>query len=214
EDPLLLQEVDRHKTEGDEVERIGAEFRAPPDFLELRPVDDFQAKPEALSHLKTPLFEQRAGGRHDEYTVCKPSGHELRDHQAGLDRLSKPHGIGKKQPDSAAANGPQNRNELVGFDHQPSRLDGKQCCGPQGLLEQERLVIDQPVDQGSRALRAKLVPNRFDFLERKEKIEFLSEDGVLEPAKAKERLLAQTLGGDDLPAQSSCHDLRAWKKLC
>ena len=30
--------------------------------------------------------------------------------------------------------------------------------------------------------------NRFDFLERKEKIEFLSEDGVFEPAKAKEGL--------------------------
>jgi hypothetical protein len=47
-DPLLLQEVDRHETEGDEVERIRAEFRAPPDFLEFRPVDDFQSKPEAF----------------------------------------------------------------------------------------------------------------------------------------------------------------------
>src|SRR5208337_608595 len=149
----------------------------------------------------------------DEYTVCKPSGHELRDHQAGLDRLSKAHGIGKKQPDSAAANGPQNRNELVGFDPQSPRLDGKQCCGPQGLLEQERLVIDQPVDQGSRPIRTELVPNRFDFLERKEKIEFLSEDGVFEPAKAKEGLLAQALGGDDLPAKPSCHNLRAWEQL-
>ena len=53
EDPLLLQEVDRHEAEGDEVERIRAEFRAPPNFLELRPVDDFQSKPEALSHLET-----------------------------------------------------------------------------------------------------------------------------------------------------------------
>ena len=75
------------------------------------------------------------------------------------------------------------------------------------------MVIDQPVDQGSRAIRAKLVPNRFDFLERKEKVEFLPEDGVLEPAQAKERLLAQTLGGDNLPAQSSCHNLCSREKF-
>ena len=135
EDPLLLQEVDLHEAEGDEVERIRAEFRAPPDFLELRPVDDFQSKPEALSHLETPLFEQRAGGRHDEYSVSKPSGHELRDHQAGLDRLAQPNRVREEQPDPAATDGPQDWNELVGFDPQPSRLDGKQCCGPQGLLE-------------------------------------------------------------------------------
>ncbi len=41
-----------------------------------------------------------------------PPGDELRDHQDGLDRLSQPHGIGKKQPDSAAANGSQNRDEI------------------------------------------------------------------------------------------------------
>src|SRR5271157_6424146 len=106
QDPFLLQEIDRDETEGNEVERIRAEFRAPPDFLEFRPVDDFQSKPEALSHLETPLFKQRAGGRHDEYSVSKPSGDELRDHQAGLDRLSKPHGVREEQPDPAAANGP------------------------------------------------------------------------------------------------------------
>ena len=74
-------------------------------------------------------------------------------------------------------------------------------------------MVDEPVDQGSRPIRAELVTNRFDFLERKEEIELLPEDGVLEPAKTKQRLLAQTLGGDDLPAKSSCHDLRAWKQF-
>ena len=143
--------------------------------------------------------------------MSKPSGDELRDHEAGLDRLSQSDRVGEEQPDPAAPDGPQNRNELVGFDPQPSRLDGKQRGRPQGLLEQERLVIDQPVDQGSRPIRAELVTNRLDFLERREKVEFLAEDGVFEPAKAKEGLLAETLGGDDLPAKSSCHDLRSWK---
>ena len=77
-----------------------------------------------------------------------------------------------------------------------------------------RWTSARSASSGEPALRAKLVTNRFDFLERKEKIEFLSEDGVFEPAKAKEGLLAQTLDGDDLPAKSSCHDLCPWKKLC
>ena len=92
--------------------------------------------------------------------------------------------------------------------------------GEKGPLAEFEVLGLQAVDFGAQrilrgaALRAKLVTNRFDFLERKEKIEFLSEDGVFEPAKAKEGLLAQTLDGDDLPAKSSCHDLCPWKKLC
>ena len=41
EDSLLFQEVDRDEAQGNVVERIRAEFGAPPNLVELGPIDDF-----------------------------------------------------------------------------------------------------------------------------------------------------------------------------
>lgn len=72
-----------------------------------------------------PLLEQRPWRCDDEDAMGKPSGHEFRDHETGLDRLSQSDGIGEQQPDSAAADRPQHGDELVGLDAKTSRLDGK-----------------------------------------------------------------------------------------
>jgi hypothetical protein len=46
--------------------------------------------------------------------------------------------------------------------------------------------------------------NRLDVFERREQVEFLAKDGVLEPPDPDEGLLAQALGRNDLPAKSAC----------
>jgi hypothetical protein len=60
----------------------------------------------------------------------------------------------------------------------------------QGLFEEEGLVIDEPIGQRGRSVRAELMTDGFDRLERIEKVEFLPKNRVFEAAKAKLSLLA------------------------
>ena len=104
------------------------------------------------------------------------------------------------------ADRPQDRHELVGLDAEAARLDGQQGIGPEGLFQEERLVVDQPVHQRRRPIRPEVVADRLDHLEGVEDVEFLPEDGVFQPAQPEEGLRAEALAGYHLPAQPAGMD--------
>ena len=120
--------------------------------------------------------------------MSKSPGDKLSDDEPGLDCFSQSDGVCKEQSDPAASDRSKNRNKLVGLKPKTSRLDCKESSRAQGLFEEEGLVIDQPIRQRSRSVGAELMTNRFDVLERIEKVEFLPKNRVFKAAKAKEGL--------------------------
>ena len=179
--PLLLEEIDRHQAQRDVVEGIRAKLRAAADLFQLRPVDHFHAQAEPLRHLDLPLLQQRTGGRDDEDAVGQPPGGEFGEHEARLAGLAQADAIAQQQPHAAHADRPQDRHELVGLDAEAARLDGQQGIGAEGLLQEERLVVDEPVHQRCRPFGPEVVADRLDRLEGVKDIQFVPEDGVLQP---------------------------------
>ena len=91
---------------------------------------------------------------------------------------------------------------MVGLDAEAARLDGQQGIGAEGLLQEERLVVDEPVHQRCRPVGPEVMADRLDRLEGVEDVEFVPEDRVLQPAQPEEGLRAEALAGYDFPAQS------------
>ena len=118
----------------------------------------------------------------------------------------QPDRVGEHQSHSGAADRSKNRNELVRFESETSGLDRQQCPWAQSLLEEKRLMVDQPIGQRRRPIRTELVLDWLDLLEWRKKVEFLAENCVFQAAQAKESLQTETLRGDDLPPESPCKD--------
>lgn len=91
-----------------------------------------------------------------------------------MDRLAQTDPISQRQPHTAHANAPQDRHQLVQFEPQAAGLDDQQCIWPQGLFQQKRLMVYQPVDQRCRAIRPQFVDDRQNRLERGEDVQFLA----------------------------------------
>jgi hypothetical protein len=95
---------------------------------------------------------------------------------------------------------------LVGFDAKPAGLDSEERSRPEGLFEEECLVVNEPVGEWSGAVRLKIVANWLNRLEGTKDIQFLAQDRVLGAAKAQKRLGPQIQAGDDFPAQPTSTD--------
>jgi len=102
---------------------------------------------------------------------------------------------------------------LVGLDAETTRLDGQQGIRAEGLLQEERLVVDQPIHQRCRTLGAEFVTDRLDCLEGVEDIQFVSEDSVFQPAKPEEGLRTEALAGYDFLAQPLSVDFGARQQI-
>jgi hypothetical protein len=152
---------------------------------------------------------QGPGWRDDQDATGDAPGGELGHYQAGLDGLAQADAVRQQQPGPAHAKGAQGRDELVGFEAEPARLDGQQGVGAQCLFEQEGLVVDEPVPQGAGLLRLQLVDDRCDGFEGVEQVKFLAAQGACHAPQADERLRTQLLGEDNLPAQAAGVDFGA-----
>jgi hypothetical protein len=201
--------------QGHVVEGVGAQFRAAADLLQFLAVDLFQPEAETLGHLQAPLLQQGAGRGDDQDAVGQPSGDEFGDDQAGLDGLAQANAVGQEEAGPAHLDGPEDRDELVGLDAQSAGLNGEEGGGPEGLFQEESLVVDQPVGEGGGpvAFRLQVVADRLHGLEGVKEVKLLAQDGVFDAAQAEESLLAQVLGGDDLPAQAAGRNLRTGEQV-
>ena len=135
------------------------------------------------------------------------TGDQFGDYQTGLDCLAETHTIGQQESHAAHTDGAQNRHELVRFDLQSSGLHGQQGIGAERLFEQERLMINEPVNQRRCILWSQLVLYRLDLLERTENVKFQAENGVFQTAQPEECFLPEVFGGNDLPTQAARFDL-------
>ena len=87
-------------------------------------------------------------------------------------------------PSARSSRGPahsdrtQHRDELVWFDAKPARLNSEERSRPEGLFEQECLVISEPVGEWRRAVRPTDMANRLNRLEGTKDVQFLPQNRV------------------------------------
>ena len=125
--------------------------------------------------------------------------------------LPRPDAIGQQQPDAAHADRPEDRHKLVGLDAEAARLDGQEGVGAEGLLQEERLVVDEPVADRPGALRGEIAARWLDGLKRVEEFDLAVAERAVEPAQPVQRLSAQRLREDDFPAQPARLHFRSWQ---
>jgi len=131
--------------------------------------------------------------------------HKLGDDKASLYRFPEAHAICQEEPHTAHAKGTHHGDELVGLDAEAPGLNGEQGIGTQGLLEQKRLVVDEPVGERSCTVETKRVYHRLHRFEGVEEVQLFATDGPFETPEAIEGLGAQLLDCDDLPAEATRH---------
>jgi hypothetical protein len=73
------------------------------------------------------------------------TSHEFGNDQASLYCFAKAHSVSQEQSNAAAADCSQYWNKLVRLELKAARLSGKQCGGPERLLEKKRLMVNEPV---------------------------------------------------------------------
>jgi len=76
-------------------------------------------------------------------------------------------------------------------------LDGQQGGGADCLFQQESLVVEEPVSNGSSMLRVKVSIRRIDRLKGRKEFNFLPLEVTVKAAKAIKRLRAKALGEND-----------------
>jgi hypothetical protein len=81
------------------------------------------------------------------------------------------------------------------------------------LLEQERLVVDEPVAQRSSLLWLEVMAQALERFKGMQQIQFLPLHGPFEPTQPVERLRAQAFREHHLPAQAPGLDLRSREQL-
>jgi len=207
EDAILFEVVHRGQRHRQVVEGIGPQLGPLADALQLGPVGHDQAQAEPLGHLCLPLLQERPGRGDDEDAAGSTACDQLRDDQAGLDRLAQADVVGQQQARARHPQASGDRHKLVGLDPQPTRLDGDQRRRAEGLLQKERLVVDQPVGQLRRAGRVDLMRDRPDLLERGQDVNLAAGKRPAGPPEPEQRLLAHRGRGDHLPAQAAQLDL-------
>src|SRR2546427_9522896 len=116
------------------------------------------------------MIEKRARRWDDEDAGGQSPRHQLGQHESRLDRLAKTHAVGEEQPDATHPDRAEHRYKLVGLNPKPAGLGDQERVRAEGLLEQERLVIDEPVAERRRAVGAKIVNNGLDLLEGVEQV--------------------------------------------
>jgi len=203
QNPLLLEEINGHEAQGNVIEGIGTQLRAPPNLVELGTVDHLQPQAKPLRHFCLPLLQQRPSRGDHENAVGQTPSDQLGKHQAGLNGLAQAHAIAKEQPHAAHADRPKYRHELVRLDPQAAGLDRQQGVRPQGLFQEKCLVVDEPVGQRRRAVRTKVMDDWLDRLEGVEDIEFLSQHRVFQAAEPEQRLRPEAFAGNNFPAKPS-----------
>ncbi len=115
--------------------------------------------------------------------------HQLGEHEPGLDRLAEPHPVSQQQARPAHADGAQHGHELIGLEAEAAGLGGEKRVGAEGLLEEEGLVVDEPVAQRRRALGTEVMDDRVDGLEEgMEEVDLLPADDAGQAAQAVDGL--------------------------
>jgi hypothetical protein len=136
-------------------------------------------------------------------------GDELGDHEAGFDGLAQADAVGEEEPGAAHLQGAHDGHELVGRDLQPAGLDREQGGRPEGLLQEEGLVVEAPVPEAARACGVEVRGNRGDLLEGGEEIELVAAEAPLEAAEPEALLLSGGLDVDDFTGEAAGLDLGA-----
>ncbi len=195
------------------IEGVGAKLRLPSNLLKFGSINDLESQAEPVSHLGSPLLKKRAGWRDDQHPLHQPSGHQFGHDEPGLNGFAQTDTVCQEQTDSAHGQCPNHRYKLIGLNLQSPRLDGEKRVRAEGLLEHERLVIQQPFPQPTGFLWVYVVPNRLDLVQSVKKFDLLTGNRSAEPAQAINRTAVLLIAGDQLPSQSSCLYLCARKQV-
>ena len=211
EHTLLLKEIDGCQGQGRVIERVGAQLVLPTDLLHAGAGEDIQAQAEALTHFRLPLVQQRPSWRDEQHAVGELVRHQFHDDDAGLDGLAEPDGVGQQEPDAAHANRPEDRHKLVRLDAEAARLDGQESVRPESLLQQERLVIHQPVADWPGPLRGQFPQRGLDGFERVKEFDLAVAERAVQTAQSVQCLHAERLCEHHFPAQPAGLHLRSWQ---
>jgi hypothetical protein len=97
--------------------------------------------------------------------VGQTSGHQFGDYQAGRNRLTQANPVRQEQAHTAHGERADDGNKLIRLDVEPARLAGQQRARAQSLLEEESLVIEQPLAQSAGAGWVHIVANGTHLLQ-------------------------------------------------
>ncbi len=207
EHAFLLGEIQRREAKRDRVERIAAQLQPEPLRLQRSGVGDRRkSQPEALPELLVPLHQQWAGGRYDQHAMRAPPCDQFADDEPRLDRLAKANAIGEQQARPRQLQRTHERNELVWFDLNPSRLRKQQVLGPEHLFQQAGLLMQPPRGQRPRRVRPEISTQDLNAFSRVQDVPFQPAQIARGATQAQQLLRAELRDLDHVPGEPARSD--------
>ena len=102
-------------------------------------------------------------------------------------------------------------HELIRLDAEAARLDGQEGVRPKCLLQQECLVIHQPVADRPSPLRRQFPQRGLDGFERVKEFDLAVAECAVQTAQSVQCLHAERLCEDHFPSQPAGLHLRSWQ---